>query len=72
MMAGVPNIVATWWPLVDRITINVTRSFYESLRTDYGLIDAGRTARALPAAPDELQTRERSAYVLCVYAHFGV
>ncbi len=70
-MAGVPNVIATSWNILDKEAVDVAVSFYMNLRNESGGFDTGKSARALHAALRELRNRGSSPYVWGSYVHFG-
>jgi hypothetical protein len=71
-MAGVPHVIATWYPLVDRVSGEVAKHFYRQLKGDDGRVDASKSAYALHAAISELRRKVPDVFLWGVYAHFGL
>jgi len=70
-MAGVPNVIATSWNILDKEAVDVAVNFYLNLRDESGGCDTRRSARALHAALRELRNRGSSPYIWGSYVHFG-
>lgn len=71
-MAGVPSVVATWFPLIDRFTVDVSKEFYVRLRDDEGNLDFSKSARVLHATVSTLRRQYPLPYFWGVYSHFGL
>ncbi|KAF4635739.1 hypothetical protein G7Y89_g2357 [Cudoniella acicularis] len=44
LMAGVPNAIATWWPIIDVYSVRVSRDFYTGLKNSKGVLDIAKAA----------------------------
>ena len=71
LMAGVPNVIATWWRVVDEESVSVASGFYKSLTDGRETIDTARSARAIHAATKALRDRGINPFVWAAYVHFG-
>lgn len=73
LMAGVPNTVATWWPVLDAMAAEVSVGVVRGLVVDgESDLDIGRTANALWRALRSMRDRGVSPAIWGAYAHFGV
>ena len=70
-MAGVPNVIATSWNIIDEEAAGVAGQFYMGLKNEVGEIDATRSARSLHATLLDMRNRGLSPYIWGAYAHFG-
>ena len=70
-MAGVPNVIATSWNILDNEAIAVAVQFYAGLINDGGELDVTRSARSLHATLLNMRDRGLSPYIWGSYAHFG-
>ncbi|KAL8822489.1 MAG: hypothetical protein Q9191_006775 [Dirinaria sp. TL-2023a] len=72
-MAGVPNVVATWWEILDKEACSIAEAFYAGLKVGRqdGVVDIGRSARALHAATKSAREAGMAPFVWAGYAHFG-
>ncbi|EON64521.1 hypothetical protein W97_03754 [Coniosporium apollinis CBS 100218] len=71
-MAGVPNTIATWWPVLDSQATRVSEGFYKGLLSDSGGLDVRKSARSLWRVLREMRDDGLSARVWGAYSHFGV
>ena len=70
-MAGVPNTIATWWRVVDKVSVRVSGDFFKGLKRD-GIVDVGRCAMSLREVTLRMRDEGLSAYLWGAYIHFGV
>ena len=71
LMAGVPDVIATWWQVVDEASVSVASGFYENLIDDCGGFDTARSARAIHAAAKAVRDRGTNPFIWAAYVHFG-
>ena len=71
LMAGVPNVIATWWRVVDEESVSMAVGFYENLVDDDGLFSTARSARAVHAAAKILRDKGTNPFIWGAYVHFG-
>ena len=71
LMAGVPNVIATWWRVVDEESVNVASGFYENLVDGCGGFDSARSGRAIHAAAKSLRDGGTNPFIWAAYVHFG-
>ena len=72
-MAGVPNVIATLWEILDEEACTIAGEFYKRLRGEEGgrKVDVRRSARALHGAARNARKAGMSPFVWAGYAHFG-
>ncbi|KAL8792153.1 MAG: hypothetical protein Q9195_005249 [Heterodermia aff. obscurata] len=70
-MAGVPNVIATSWNILDNAAIGVAVQFYMGLRNEVGELDVTRSARSLHATVLDMRNRGLSPFFWGPYSHFG-
>ncbi|CAF9902817.1 MAG: hypothetical protein HETSPECPRED_000021 [Heterodermia speciosa] len=70
-MAGVPNVIATMWNILDKEAIGIAIQFYMGLKNEGGELDVTRSARSLHATLVDMRNRGLSPYIWGSYAHFG-
>ncbi|SEU40522.1 CHAT domain-containing protein [Nonomuraea wenchangensis] len=71
-LAGFPHVVGTLWPIGDRISVEVARSFYSALMLEDGRLDLGRAAYALHRVTRELRDRfPNNCKLWGPYLHMG-
>ena len=71
LMAGVPDVIATWWQVVDEASVSVATGFYENLIDACGAFDTARSARAIHAAAKAVRDRGTNPFIWAAYVHFG-
>lgn len=70
-VAGVPNVIATLWEILDEEACSIAGHFYAALRGGEGTVDVGRSAKALHEATMKARKAGMSPFVWAGYAHFG-
>jgi CHAT domain-containing protein len=72
-MAAIPNVVATYWSILDDKAVEVAGAFYKTLIPQgYAfVVDGCKAARSLHAAVKKLRTTEVDLYVWGAYIHYG-
>ena len=70
-MAGVPNVIATWWRVVDEESVSVASGFYKNLVDECGAFDTARAGRAIHATAKDLRDRGINPFIWAAYVHFG-
>jgi hypothetical protein len=71
LMAGVPNVVSTMWPVDDGIADGLALLFYEFLKDEGGTVDCSRSAVALHNAQDGLIFSGVPPILWGAYTHSG-
>jgi CHAT domain-containing protein len=70
-LAGFRHVVGTLWSVSDRVSVDLTASFYAAVTTD-GVPDSGRCAEALHHVVRDLRRRWRNhPSVWAAYVHVG-
>jgi tetratricopeptide (TPR) repeat protein len=72
LMAGVPNVISTMWPVDDDVANGIALLFYEFLKDDDGTVDCSRSAVALHNALDGLIFSGMPPILWGAYTHSGV
>ncbi|KAH0281278.1 hypothetical protein KCU91_g348, partial [Aureobasidium melanogenum] len=72
LMAGVPNVISTMWPVDDEVANAIALLFYEFLKDDNGTIDCSTSAVALHNALDGLIFSGYPPILWAAYTHSGV
>jgi hypothetical protein len=72
LMAGVPNVISTMWPVDDDVANGIALLFYEFLKNDGGTVDCSRSAVALHNALDGLIFSGMPPILWGAYTHSGV
>lgn len=70
-LAGIPNIVATWWKIQDQRSVQVAEDFYTCLMEDERRLDFRNVASALHVAVKKLRDKVNDPFVWGSYVHFG-
>lgn len=70
-MSGVPNVLATMWPIVDSVAPQVSRGIYSDLLGSDGRFQFANIATALHKVAMGLWKRGESVIVWDPYVHFG-
>ena len=71
-MAGVPNVVATLWEILDEEACTIAGGFYAGLKVGREqVVDVKRSARALHEATRSAREAGMAPFVWAGYAHFG-
>ena len=71
LMAGVPNVIATWWRVVDEESVSLVSGFYENLVDGCGGFDDARSGRAIHAAAKAVRDGGTNSFIWAAYVHFG-
>ena len=71
LMAGVPNVIATWWRVVDEESVSMASGFYENLGDGCGGFDIARSGRAIHAVAKVLRDGGANPFIWAPYVHFG-
>ena len=71
LMAGVPNVIATWWRVVDEESVRMASGFYEDLVDGSGGFDSARSGRAIHAVAKLLRDGGTNPFIWAAYVHFG-
>ena len=71
LMTGVPNVIATWWRVVDQESVNVATGFYEHLIDERGDFSTAMSARAIHASTKALRDKGTNPFIWGAYVHFG-
>ena len=72
LMAGVPNVISTMWPVDGDASNALALFFYEFLKDGNGTIDCGRSAVALHNAIDGLISSGMPPILWGAYTHSGI
>lgn len=71
-MAGVPSVVATWWPLTDEVGLEASRYFYADLMNRCEPPDMSLVPWVLHDTMTFLRRMFKRPYLWGVFAHFGI
>ncbi|KAF8854327.1 hypothetical protein BDZ45DRAFT_676980 [Acephala macrosclerotiorum] len=72
LMAGVPNVIATWWPILDAYSARVSRDFYTGLKNEEGILNIANAAESMHCATMSMRNEGLSPLIWGAYVHFGV
>ena len=71
LVAGVPDVIATWWRVVDEESVSLASGFYENLVDECGGLDTARSGRAIHAVAKSLRDGGTNPFIWAAYVHFG-
>lgn len=72
LMAGVPNVISTMWPVDDGIANRIALCFYDFFKADDATIDCSKSAIALHNAVDGLISSKVPPILWGAYTHTGI
>jgi len=72
LMAGVPNAIATWWPIIDAYTVRVSTDFYTGLKNSDGFLNIANAAESMHHVTMTMRDEGLSPLIWGAYVHFGV